>query len=83
MLFVFAKPALLGFWMPDMNFSIDIMWIDKDFKIVGIEDNIAPETYPEIFRPPSPVMYVLEVNATWAKDHGVTVGDEVLLDLSE
>ena len=80
MLFIYEKPGIPGFWMPDMLISLDIIWINKEHKIVGIENNVAPETFPEIFRPPSPVMYVIEANATWAKDHGVTVGDEVLFN---
>jgi len=83
MLFPYQREAIPGFWMPDMNFSIDIIWIDKDKNIVGIENNVSPATFPEIFRPSSPVLYVLEVNATWAKDHGVVVGDKVILDLEE
>jgi len=80
MLFIYEKPGIPGFWMPDMLISLDIIWINKEHKIVGIENNVAPETFPEIFRPPSPVMYVIEANATWAKDHGVTAGDEVLFN---
>ena len=80
MLFVYERERIPGFWMPDMNFSIDIIWIDKNKKIVGIEEHVAPETYPEIFRPSSPVLYVLEVNAGWSKDHNITLNDEIILD---
>ncbi|MEK7510163.1 MAG: DUF192 domain-containing protein [Patescibacteria group bacterium] len=79
MLFVYKKPFIPGFWMPDMRFSIDIIWIDKNRKIVGIEDNVAPQTYPDIFQPSLPVLYVLEVNANWAKNHNISIGDEVML----
>lgn len=34
MLFVFDKPDTYGFWMKDMNFSIDMIWLDGDKKVV-------------------------------------------------
>src|SRR3989304_6446445 len=34
MLFIFDKPGYHGFWMKDMLFSIDIIWISADKKIV-------------------------------------------------
>lgn len=77
MLFVYEQPTLPGFWMKDMYFALDLIWIDAERRIVAVSSNIAPETYPEVFYPPSPVRYVLEVNAGWVKAHNVSVGDEV------
>jgi uncharacterized protein len=79
MLFLYEKPAIPGFWMPDMHFAIDIIWIDSRKRIAGITAGITPETYPEIFRPPAPIQYVLEVNAGWAEKYGVKPGDSVEL----
>lgn len=42
MLFVFAQPAKLVFWMPDMHFSIDIIWIDADQHVLGFVPNAEP-----------------------------------------
>ncbi|PIR37958.1 MAG: hypothetical protein COV34_02615 [Candidatus Zambryskibacteria bacterium CG10_big_fil_rev_8_21_14_0_10_42_12] len=61
MLFIFEESAPRSFWMKDMRFSIDIVWIDKNRKIVGIHRHVSPETYPQSFVSPEPVMYVLEV----------------------
>ena len=77
MLFVYEEPVVPSFWMKDMNFSIDIIWIGSDRKIVDITENIAPETYPNTFRPKAPIQYVLEVNAGWALDRNVAVGDMI------
>ncbi|MEK7542079.1 MAG: DUF192 domain-containing protein [Patescibacteria group bacterium] len=77
MLFVYENPVMPGFWMKEMNFAIDIIWIDENKKIVGMNENIAPETFPEIFYPPSPVQYVLEINANWTKTHNISIGDEI------
>jgi len=77
MVFIFDTPTATSFWMKDMNFSIDIVWIRADGAIVDITENLAPETYPDTFRPKAPVQYVLEVNAGWAKEHNVSIGDKV------
>lgn len=77
MLFVYGTPAVPGFWMKEMNFPIDIIWIDENKKIVDMSENPAPETFPQVFYSRSPVLYVLEVNANWAKDHNVSSGDTV------
>ncbi len=77
MLFVFSKVDSYGFWMKDMHFSIDIVWINSDGVIAGIDKNVSPDTYPAAFYPPSPVPYVLEVPAGFADSHGVAVGSAV------
>ena len=78
MLFIFESPGVPGFWMKDMNFSIDIIWIGSDKRVVDITENLAPETFPEVFKPKAQIQYVLEVNAGWAKDHNIAIGDKVL-----
>ncbi len=77
MLFVFPEPLIPGFWMKDMLFSLDMLWIDSDLKVIAITKNISPDTYPNIFRPPFPVLYVLEVNAGWSDRNNIKVGDKI------
>ena len=67
LLFVFDEDAPHCFWMKDMKFSIDIIWMDQDKKVVKIKENVKPETYPESFCPEQPALYVLEVNAGVAR----------------
>src|SRR3989344_8005153 len=43
MLFVFKEEAIQSFWMKDMQFSLDILWIDENKIIVGIERNVSPD----------------------------------------
>ena len=52
-LFVFDKPNFYGIWMKEMLFPIDIAWLDENKKIVSIEANVSPQTYPKIFYPSS------------------------------
>lgn len=77
MLFLFELPAEYSFWMKDMRFSLDIIWIDENKKIVAISENISPNTYPNSFSPSQNVKYVLEVNAGWAGKNAVQEEDVV------
>ena len=64
MLFVFPKEDYYAFWMKDMLFPIDIIWMDKNYKIVYVKKNAQPCTTfscPK-FAPDKPAQYVLEVS---------------------
>ncbi len=78
MIFVFSKPDRHGFWMKDMNFPIDILWIDENFKIVHIEKSVLPQSFPKVFYPEASVLYVLEISAGLTSDLLVKVGDQVV-----
>ncbi len=71
MLFVFETPEVQGFWMKDTLIPLDMIWIDENKNVVGVSANILPSTFPEIFYSPSPVKYVLEINAGSAKKLGI------------
>lgn len=77
MLFVFSQPDNYGFWMKDMLFPLDIIWIDQDFKVVHIEKALSPETYPKIFYPGALSKYVLEINSGLSDKLDINIGDEV------
>jgi len=81
MLFVFPEKAVQRFWMKDMLASIDIIWISDELVIVGVDENIAPSSYPNVFTPPEPVRYVLETKAGEARRLGLTPGVKVNLPL--
>lgn len=81
MLFVFPAEGVYGIWMKDMNFPIDILWLDPDKKVISIKENVSPETYPEVFYPEKGALYVIEVNAGKVDEALVGVGDEVRFSL--
>ena len=81
MLFIFPKPARQNFWMKDMKFPIDILWIKGD-KIIGVAENAAlPITGQEleIYSSPEEADRVLEINAGKAREWGVKVGGRIEL----
>src|SRR5487761_1173663 len=71
MLFVFSQAAVECFWMKDMYFPIDIIWIDASKKVVHIEPNVSPSSYPHSSCPNNPTKYVIELNAGAAKSAGI------------
>jgi uncharacterized membrane protein (UPF0127 family) len=74
-LFIFDQTGTYGFWMKDMHFALDFIWLDGAGKVIAIDQNISPNTYPKVFYPPTPVKYVIEVNAGWSDSNDVKVGD--------
>lgn len=76
MLFVFPTPSKYFFWMKDMNFPIDIIWFDEDRKIIYIEKNAKPESFPELFGEDKNSLYVLETVAGFAEKYDLKTGDE-------
>ena len=67
MLFQFDRSDYHSFWMKDMKFSIDMLWIDEDSRVVTIKANISPSTYPKTFTSTQPAKYVLELKANQAQ----------------
>lgn len=77
MLFLFDQPRKYAFWMKDMKFDIDILWLDKDGQIVYIAKNVTPESYPKTFIPSVDASYVLEVVSGFSTKNNLKVGDKV------
>lgn len=76
MLFVFPTPGKYFFWMKDMNFPIDMIWFDENRKIIYIEKNVQPDSFPKLFGEDKNSLYVLEINSGFAEKHDLKVGDE-------
>jgi uncharacterized membrane protein (UPF0127 family) len=79
MLFIFPKPDTYGFWMKDMHYPLDLIWIDQNHTISEITANVAPDTYPEVFYPHGLVTAVLEVEGGFSTRYGLTIGQPLIL----
>lgn len=75
LLFIFPQEDFYGIWMKEMNFPIDIIWLSDDLRVVSIKTEVAPESYPEVFRPNIKSLYVLEVNSGLTRKTQIEVGD--------
>src|SRR3989344_8659942 len=58
MYFIFDHPDVYPFWMKEMNFPIDIIWIGKHMSVVNITKSASPPSSPQTFVSSAPVLYV-------------------------
>jgi len=81
MLFLFEEESEYNFWMKNVLISLDIIWIDRNRKVVFIKENAEPcKIEPcEIFSSDENAKYVLEINGGMAEKVGLKVGDKVFL----
>ena len=78
MLFVFDEVSSDNcFWMKDMNFSIDMVWMNENREVVTVTPNVSPETYPETFCPEAPAKYGLELAENRASSLEITEGEQL------
>ncbi len=70
--FPYASPGQQCYWMKDMHFSLDIIWLDSARKVVKIQPNLAPSTYPKSYC--ANAQYVVELNAGQAARAGLRLG---------
>ena len=78
MLFVFGTSETQCIWMKDMQFPLDILWLDNTKTVVKVAENVAPSTYPEKYCTDS-TKYVIELNAGAAKQADIRVGRHLQL----
>jgi hypothetical protein len=79
MLFLFEEEGIHSFWMKNMRFSIDILWLDGQKRIVHLEPNVPPcqsDPCPS-YVPAAAAMYVLELKSGSAEKHGLRVYDRL------
>lgn len=80
MLFVWPNREARTFWMKDMTFAIDIIWI-TDGEVIGIESGVEPpiddNDILKTYLPPAQVNMVLEVAAGFSLRHNLKIGDRL------
>ncbi|NLA43094.1 DUF192 domain-containing protein [Candidatus Saccharibacteria bacterium] len=82
MLFIFPKNNRWGIWMKDMNYPIDIIWLNQQKEVVDIERSAQPESYPDkTFHPSVDAKYVLETIAGASDRYGIKIGSKANFEL--
>jgi uncharacterized membrane protein (UPF0127 family) len=79
MLFIFDRPDIYHFWMKNCRISLDMIWLDRDRKIVSLTSNAPPclgDPCPTYY-PGEKALYVIETVAGFAEEHGVRPGMKV------
>lgn len=77
MLFIFDKPGNYAFWMKDMRFPIDIIWLSDTKKVVQLDSSVQPNSYPNSLLPAYPAKYVLEMAAGQAAKDNISFGSQL------
>ncbi len=81
MLFVFNYDGRHSFWMKNTLIALDMIWIDRNNKVVTIVKQAGPclsERCP-VFKPEKKARYVLEIGGGLSDKLGITVGDDVVM----
>ena len=79
MLFVYPYPRLRTFWMRNTYVSLDMIFVGRDRRVVGVVERAVPldEAPCEI---DAPAQYIVEVNAGFAREHGIFAGVPVTFE---
>ena len=78
-LFVFEKRESHRFWMKDMQFPLDIIWLDNH-RIVHIIHNAQPANTKEklnVMTSPLPVNFLLEIAGGRSTKHQLKLGQRM------
>jgi len=73
MLFIFDTAAIYEFWMPNMFFDIDIIWIKNDI-VVDISEYVSHKMPMTIIKSQYPVDKVVELPAGRSQELGIVIG---------
>lgn len=78
MLFIFSAPGQYRFWMKDMAFPLDFLWL-RSGTIIEITSNVPVPTssVPLFYQPSQPIDMVIEVNSGWAAQHAIMPGQTI------
>lgn len=82
MLFVFNQPSNQPFWMKNMRFPVDLLWINND-KVSGMEKNMpipvsgTPDNKLDLYFPPTDVTSALELPSGSIERLNINIGDQI------
>ena len=77
MLFIFPSEGIYSFWMKNTLIPLDIIWLDKDLRVVYIKSFVPPcKSYDcPSYNPEVKARYVLEVNAGFCGFYQIKIND--------
>lgn len=80
LIFIFPTDGLWPIWMKDMEYPIDIIWLNKDKTVVYITKNAAPDSFPKTFVSKEKARYVIELNAGTVDQKKISIGKKAVFD---
>ncbi len=79
MLFSWNNDEIRRFWMHNTCIPLDMLFIARDGTIAGVLEQV-PVLNDDERSVPCPAAHVLELNAGWARSHGVKAGEKVEIE---
>lgn len=81
MIFRGLPVGVQSFWMKDMKFDIDIIWVNKDNEVIHVVYDASKDSYPARFENPreKPASYVIELNAGLVEKYNIQPGSKVTI----
>lgn len=83
MLFIFENEGKHAIWMQNMEFAIDVLWLDRNYKIVDIKENFMPCKSLwncKEYVPKKEAKYVIELNKGTVKKEKITFSSKVKIN---
>jgi uncharacterized membrane protein (UPF0127 family) len=86
MLFIFSEYGIYSFWMKEMNFPLDFVWV-RDETVVDITQNVPKPAIEDgntqnlpLYSPKIPINKVLEINSGMVKETNIKIGDKIIIE---
>lgn len=89
MLFVPSSPEVIPMWMPNMKFSLDIIWFDSNGNVLHIEKNAPPCIFANLSNCPiynqngQPSKYALEVTSGFVDKFNISENSKIIVPIPE
>jgi uncharacterized membrane protein (UPF0127 family) len=82
MLFIFDVPGRYSFYMKDMKFNIDIIFLDQNKIVVDLYKNVKFQDYKnpydyEAYKPNFNSKYTIELKEGEVEKNGIKIGDYI------
>jgi len=79
MIFIFDEthPQPISMWMKNTFISLDMLFIDSSYQIIGIAQNTEPLSLKTISPTKKQTRFVIELNAGEVAKHGIQIGDKI------
>lgn len=80
MLFIFEDEQYREFWMKNTPTSLDIIFLDSDFKVINFHKETKPNQTQETYPSKEPAMYVLETRYGFIERTDLSKGDLFIVE---
>ena len=77
LMLTYRQAADHGIWMKDMRFALDIIWLDTNRRVIGLAQEVQPDSYPQVYRADQASQFIIEIGAGQVERAGLKLADKV------